>query len=133
MNNNLFDNQAIDADAEPPNNEVRYEIIHGNYENKFKLDEITGELFVQEQIRKARHAKENEMRNLALELIKEHRFPTVKLSSNRKHFIMTESIENLKKNQPEYETNLIPKVRVKRADEKPLFTLTIRAYDLGQQ
>ncbi|XP_055696679.1 cadherin-86C isoform X1 [Lutzomyia longipalpis] len=36
--------KAIDADAEPPNNIVRYEIINGNYENHFKLNEITGEL-----------------------------------------------------------------------------------------
>uniref|UniRef100_A0A6B2EKW7 Cadherin domain-containing protein n=1 Tax=Phlebotomus kandelakii TaxID=1109342 RepID=A0A6B2EKW7_9DIPT len=36
--------KAVDADAEPPNNLVRYEIINGNYENKFKLNEVNGEL-----------------------------------------------------------------------------------------
>lgn len=34
--------KAIDADAEEPNNVVRYEIISGNYENKFRLDKYTG-------------------------------------------------------------------------------------------
>lgn len=34
--------KAIDKDAEPPNNIVRYELIIGNYENKFALNEITG-------------------------------------------------------------------------------------------
>ncbi|XP_055601879.1 cadherin-86C isoform X2 [Uranotaenia lowii] len=36
--------KATDADAEAPNNEVRYELIYGNYENKFELHPITGEL-----------------------------------------------------------------------------------------
>ncbi|KFB49038.1 AGAP000153-PA-like protein [Anopheles sinensis] len=35
---------ATDRDAEAPNNEVRYELIYGNYENKFFLHPITGEL-----------------------------------------------------------------------------------------
>lgn len=34
--------KAIDNDAEEPNNVVRYEIINGNYENKFHLDKYTG-------------------------------------------------------------------------------------------
>lgn len=41
---------AIDKDATSPNNEVRYEIVNGNYENKFTLDKITGELDVRERI-----------------------------------------------------------------------------------
>ncbi|XP_053664398.1 cadherin-86C [Anopheles marshallii] len=36
--------RATDGDAEAPNNEVRYELIYGNYENKFFLHPITGEL-----------------------------------------------------------------------------------------
>jgi hypothetical protein len=36
------DLQAMDGDAEPPNNEVRYEIISGNLANKFELDSMTG-------------------------------------------------------------------------------------------
>lgn len=34
--------KATDRDAENPNNVVRYEIINGNYEGKFKVDKITG-------------------------------------------------------------------------------------------
>nr|CAD7439821.1 unnamed protein product [Timema bartmani] len=37
---------AIDMDAEAPNNDVRYEIISGNYENNYYLHEIKGELTV---------------------------------------------------------------------------------------
>lgn len=42
--------KALDGDAEEPNNLVRYEIIHGNYENKFKLDAETGQLMLREPI-----------------------------------------------------------------------------------
>nr|XP_036217959.1 cadherin-86C [Bactrocera oleae]XP_036217960.1 cadherin-86C [Bactrocera oleae] len=41
---------AIDKDATSPNNEVRYEIVNGNYENRFTLNKITGELTVRERI-----------------------------------------------------------------------------------
>ncbi|XP_075147348.1 cadherin 86C isoform X2 [Haematobia irritans] len=41
---------AVDRDATAPNNEVRYEIINGNYDNNFALDEVTGELTVQENL-----------------------------------------------------------------------------------
>uniref|UniRef100_A0A1I8N8Q9 Cadherin domain-containing protein n=1 Tax=Musca domestica TaxID=7370 RepID=A0A1I8N8Q9_MUSDO len=41
---------AVDKDATAPNNEVRYEIINGNYDNNFELDELTGELTVREKI-----------------------------------------------------------------------------------
>ena len=34
--------KATDADSDEPNNVVRYEIINGNYENKFRLDKFTG-------------------------------------------------------------------------------------------
>lgn len=34
--------RATDADAEEPNNIVRYELINGNYENKFQLDKVSG-------------------------------------------------------------------------------------------
>jgi hypothetical protein len=42
--------KATDNDAEAPNNIVRYEIIHGNYENKFMLNEITGQLTLREPL-----------------------------------------------------------------------------------
>lgn len=38
--------KAIDKDAEPPNNIVRYELILGNFENKFALNEITGKFTI---------------------------------------------------------------------------------------
>lgn len=41
---------AIDKDATSPNNEIRYELVNGNYENTFALDKITGELTVRERI-----------------------------------------------------------------------------------
>ncbi|KAM7360298.1 cadherin 86C isoform 2-T13 [Cochliomyia hominivorax] len=41
---------AIDKDATAPNNEVRYEIINGNYDNNFALDKVTGELTVREKV-----------------------------------------------------------------------------------
>lgn len=44
--------KAIDNDAEAPNNIVRYEIIHGNYENKFMINEITGQLMLREPLMK---------------------------------------------------------------------------------
>lgn len=44
--------KATDNDAEAPNNIVRYEIIHGNYENKFMLNEITGQLMLREPLLK---------------------------------------------------------------------------------
>lgn len=42
--------KAVDKDATAPNNEVRYEIINGNYDNKFSLNKVTGELTVQEKV-----------------------------------------------------------------------------------
>lgn len=44
--------KAIDGDATEPNNLVRYEIIHGNYENKFHLNEVTGQLMLREPLAK---------------------------------------------------------------------------------
>lgn len=35
---------ATDLDAEQPNNIVRYELVNGNYENKFKLNQISGNI-----------------------------------------------------------------------------------------
>ncbi|XP_055377610.1 cadherin-86C [Condylostylus longicornis] len=42
--------KATDLDATAPNNEIRYEIIDGNYENHFDLHKITGELTVRDQV-----------------------------------------------------------------------------------
>lgn len=50
--------KAVDKDVSKPNNIVRYEIIHGNYENYFQLNEITGELTLREPLRRSRHARQ---------------------------------------------------------------------------
>lgn len=42
--------KAVDNDATAPNNEVRYEIINGNYENKFQLHKITGEISIKDKL-----------------------------------------------------------------------------------
>ena len=39
----LYKRQAIDDDAFASNGAVRYEIVRGNYESKFQIDELTGE------------------------------------------------------------------------------------------
>lgn len=48
---NMFNNfilniclQAIDKDSEPPNNVVHYEIVSGNYNNKFAINAETGNI-----------------------------------------------------------------------------------------
>lgn len=46
--------KALDNDAEEPNNIVRYELIYGNYENKFQLNEVTGQLTLREPLMKMR-------------------------------------------------------------------------------
>ncbi|CAD1476989.1 unnamed protein product, partial [Heterotrigona itama] len=51
--------KAIDNDAEPPNNVVRYELIHGNYENKFYLNETSGELTLLSPVTKIRRKKQS--------------------------------------------------------------------------
>lgn len=50
--------KAIDKDMSKPNNIVRYEIIHGNYENYFYLNEVTGELTLREPLRRTRHRRQ---------------------------------------------------------------------------
>ncbi|XP_045495385.1 cadherin-86C [Colias croceus] len=44
--------KAVDKDAEPPNNVVRYEIIEGNREGNFAVNEDTGELFLLEPLKR---------------------------------------------------------------------------------
>lgn len=59
--------KAIDNDAEPPNNVVRYEIIHGNYENKFALNEFTGRLTLREPLARIEKAPNKRRRRQALQ------------------------------------------------------------------
>ncbi|KPI92870.1 Cadherin-86C [Papilio xuthus] len=46
--------KAVDKDAEPPNNVVRYEIIEGNSERKFAINEETGELYLLEALKRTK-------------------------------------------------------------------------------
>ncbi|XP_045447576.1 cadherin-86C [Melitaea cinxia] len=46
--------KAVDKDAEPPNNIVKYEIIEGNREGKLTINEDTGELYILETLKKSK-------------------------------------------------------------------------------
>ncbi|XP_045529301.1 cadherin-86C isoform X2 [Pieris brassicae] len=46
--------KAVDKDAEPPNNLVRYEIIEGNKDGKFAVNEGTGELYLLEPLKRTK-------------------------------------------------------------------------------
>ncbi|GBP67367.1 Cadherin-related family member 1 [Eumeta japonica] len=52
--------KAVDKDSDPPNNIVRYEIIQGNSEAKFAVNEETGELYLLEALKRSK--KENSAR-----------------------------------------------------------------------
>ncbi|XP_014250351.1 cadherin-86C [Cimex lectularius] len=51
--------KATDADAESPNNIVRYEIVSGNYDSRFILIAETGELLVNPRVRVSRQTKDS--------------------------------------------------------------------------
>ncbi|CAG4973816.1 unnamed protein product [Parnassius apollo] len=46
--------KAVDKDAEPPNNVVRYEIIDGNSKGNFFINEETGELYILETLKRTK-------------------------------------------------------------------------------
>ncbi|XP_047018990.1 cadherin-86C isoform X1 [Helicoverpa zea] len=46
--------KAVDRDSEPPNNIVRYEIIQGNGDGKFAINEDTGELYLLEALKRTK-------------------------------------------------------------------------------
>lgn len=129
--------QATDADAEAPNNEIRYELIHGNYENKFYLNEITGELILRSPITKFRRKKQSVYDNLSKKLHKgtetlqpEHMIQETVSRTTTSPANSTESVANgteLKRQVGE-----IKRHRRKRAEADVLYTLTARAYDLGE-
>lgn len=130
--------QATDADAESPNNEIRYELIHGNYENKFYLNEITGELILRSPITKFRRKKQSTYDNFSKKLQK----GTQSLQSDIIHETVrrttvspdiANSTENVA-NEIELKRQVgeIKRHRRKRAEADILYTLTARAYDLGE-
>ncbi|XP_011059235.1 PREDICTED: cadherin-86C [Acromyrmex echinatior] len=130
--------KATDADAEPPNNEIRYELIHGNYENKFYLNEITGELTLLSPVTKFRRKKQSNYDNFSKKLHKKTQ------SLQPKHIIqetikkttvflnMTNSTESVPNEiELKHQIGEIKEYRRKRAETDILYTLTARAYDLG--
>lgn len=60
--------KAIDNDAEPPNNIVRYEIIHGNYQNKFALNEISGQLTLRESLARINNRNKRQVKNQDMDI-----------------------------------------------------------------
>lgn len=128
--------QATDADAEAPNNEVRYELIHGNYENKFYLNEITGELILRSPITKFRRKKQSIYDNFSKKLHKgtqTHQLEytiheTVRTTVSPAN--STESVAN--ETELKRQVGEIKRHRRKRAEADVLYTLTARAYDLGE-
>jgi len=130
--------QATDADAEPPNNEIRYELIHGNYENKFYLNKITGELTLLSPVTKFRRKKQSNYDNFSKKLHKKIQ------SVQPKHIIQetvkkttvfldtTNSTESVPNETELKQFGEIKGHRRKRAEADILYTLTARAYDLGK-
>ncbi|XP_072750510.1 uncharacterized protein [Anoplolepis gracilipes] len=128
--------KATDADAESPNNEIRYELIHGNYENKFYLNEITGELILRSPITKFRRKKQSGYDKFSKKLHKEFlqsehiiRENVSKTTVSPDTINSTESILN--EIESRYKVDEIRKYRRRRAETDTLYTLTARAYDLG--
>lgn len=130
--------QATDADAEPPNNEIRYELIHGNYENKFYLNEITGELTLLSPVTKFRRKKQS-IYNFSKKLHKEAQSfqPKYIIQETVKKTAVPLDMANSMESVPN-ETELKRQIgeikghRRKRAEADILYTLTARAYDLGE-
>lgn len=58
--------RAIDGDAEPPNNVVRYEIVQGNYDNKIKVNEVTGQVTLRAPLLKMDPMDANSMTEYSL-------------------------------------------------------------------
>lgn len=56
--------KATDNDAEEPNNVVHYELIHGNYENKFILNEVTGQLTLRDALTQKKQKSASSTENL---------------------------------------------------------------------
>ncbi|XP_043267820.1 uncharacterized protein Cad86C [Venturia canescens] len=133
--------KALDADAEPPNNQVRYEIIHGNYENKFHLDEVTGELYLREPINKARRTRHNSNQNFASKVRNEFsKARTAFAKSTPSPELGPEADDTASDNSTSDENNKnenstanseVTRIRKKRQSDDVLFSLTARAYDLG--
>lgn len=115
-------------------------MVHGNYENKFYLNEITGELILRTPITKFRRKKQSVYDKSPKKLYKEffqseHAirgniskttvFPdTINATENILNEIeLKHKIDKIKKSKNR---------RRRRAETDILYTLTARAYDLGK-
>ncbi|XP_028045888.2 cadherin-86C [Monomorium pharaonis] len=130
--------KATDADAEPPNNEVRYELIHGNYENKFYLNEITGELTLRSPITKFRRKKQSIYDNFSKKLYKgthghqsEHVIREAVGGTTVFPDVANSTGNATNETELKSQVGEIKKHRRKREEPDILYTLTARAYDLG--
>ncbi|KOX75004.1 Cadherin-86C, partial [Melipona quadrifasciata] len=124
--------KAIDDDAEPPNNVVRYELIHGNYENKFYLNETSGELTLLSPITKIRRKKQSSYeKRVATKFTKDQRETQNDLSTVTANVDVDESSTNNRNLTKETTTEVAKKRRRRADDPDALYTLTARAYDLG--
>ncbi|KAK0174736.1 hypothetical protein PV327_010472 [Microctonus hyperodae] len=131
--------KAFDNDSEPPNNQIRYELVHGNYDNKFILDNTTGELFIREQITKIRNIRHNPYQRFATKYKKIYGY--IQEETTEKTFTTIKSIvaSTISNNSTFYNDNMnitnksndTKFTRRKREEKNILFTLTARAYDLG--
>ncbi|XP_043250177.1 titin homolog [Colletes gigas] len=124
--------KAIDADAEPPNNIVRYEIIHGNYENKFYLNETSGELILRSAITKIRRKKQSAYDKFVKKTEKKLIKNQERIPNNAMKVFM--DVDSRNKTVPRVAKEVINEVikrRRKRDNQDALYTLTARAYDLG--
>ena len=125
--------QASDADAEAPNNIVQYEIIHGNYESKFYLNDVTGELVLREPVNKTRYIRENSHPDDKKQKVFRNEDGNVNLSENSTEININFEAKTTEGYQTRNTLGTKSRdVRTKRAEEKALFTLTARAYDLGK-
>lgn len=111
---------------------VRYEIIHGNYENKFYLNETTGELTLLSPITKIRRKKQSAYDRFSKKA-------GTKFVKNRGEIDYPYRNELSMNNRNGMNLNLtkemvmeVIKKRRKRANDDPLYILTARAYDLGR-
>ncbi|XP_033346838.1 uncharacterized protein LOC117231937 [Bombus vosnesenskii] len=125
--------KAIDADAEPPNNVVRYELVYGNYGKKFDLNETSGELILLLPITKFRQKKQSAYEKFSKKA--KTKFVNSQEEIRNDFLMVTRNVNestriNLGNLTKEMSTEVIKKRR-KRADDDALYTLTARAYDLG--
>lgn len=117
---------------------VRYELIHGNYENKFYLNETSGELTLLSPVTKIRRKKQSSYEKLpkkvATKFIEDQRETQSDLSNvdvNESSTINRDR-SNAGNLTEEMATEVAKKRRRRADDSDALYTLTARAYDLGK-